>query len=206
MNLRLFQWMGGALIAVALTATVFLTPNLSIVRAQQPTGSIPTVTGTIMKGMVTVYTDLVEIKVYAGPSQYEYPAIGVLLAGQSAPAVGRSQGGEWIQIVYPGVQGTVGWVYARWVSLVGLQNLPILAAPSTPTPASTPTINPTLAAAFVTPQTATRLPTFTAPAPLVVPVYEDSGSARRGFPMGLLILGLGIVGVFVAFIAFSRLR
>jgi uncharacterized protein YraI len=206
MNVRLLKpaiWM--VLIAIMAGMLVF-TPAKFTVYAQQPTGSIPTVTSTLPRGQVTVYQDLVQIKVYAGPSQYEYPAIGVLLAGETAPAIAWAKGGEWIQIAYPGVPGSTGWVYARWVSLVGGQNLPIVDPPSTPTPASTPTINPTLAAAFVTPQTPTRLPTFTEPAPLVMPTYEQDSSVRRGIPMGLVILTLGILGVFGAFIAFSRFR
>jgi hypothetical protein len=206
MDKRLLNPAVWLLMVIVLAGLSFLTPGTIIVRAQQPTGSIPTVTGTLPKGMVTVYQDLPKVTVYAGPSQYEYPAIGVLLSGESAPAIGWARGGEWIQIVYPGVPGSTAWVYARWVSLTGGRDLPIIDPPSTPTPASTPTINPTLAAAFVTPQTPTRLPTFTAPAPLVIPAQDQASSTRRGIPMGLVILALGILGTFGAFIAFSRYR
>ena len=41
--------------------------------AQQPTGSIPTVTGTPSGPMVSVDPSLGQIRVYAGPSSFNYP-------------------------------------------------------------------------------------------------------------------------------------
>jgi uncharacterized protein YraI len=183
-----------------------LTPASSRVWAQQPTGSIATVTGTPSGVIVAVYLDLVQIKVYSGPSTYLYPAVGVLLAGQEAPAFGISEDGNWIQIAYLGVPDSVAWVYAPYVSIKKTGELPVLDAPSTPTPASTPTINPTLAAAFIAPVTATRLPTFTAPAPMVFSPFEEENSNNGGIPMGLLIFGFGFLGAFGALISFLRGR
>ncbi len=176
------------------------------VAAQQPTGSIPTVTGTPMGAFITV-TYPEQINVRSGPSSYWYPAIGVLLWQQQAPALGRSPGGDWIQIQYPGVPGNVGWVYAPLVSLgpPGV-NLGIVEPPPTPTPATTPTIDPTLAAAFLPQYTPTRMPTFTAPAPLSVPTYESAPAARTAVPMGLVITLLTLIGGFGALISFLRGR
>ncbi|MBE0682469.1 MAG: hypothetical protein IH589_11195, partial [Anaerolineales bacterium] len=72
------------------------------------------------------------------------------------------------------------------------------------TPASTPTINPTLEAAFVTPQAPTRLPTFTQPAPLAIATFLDDEAARNRIPLGLLIFGLGFIGGFGTLISFLR--
>jgi uncharacterized protein YraI len=116
--------------------------------AQQPTGSVPTVTGTVSGPIVTIYADLDKVDIYAGPSTYLYPAVGVLLAGQSAPALGRGPEPDWIQIFYPGVPGSKAWVYAPYVRISPGARLQVLEAPPTPTPFSTPTIDPTLAAAF----------------------------------------------------------
>lgn len=176
------------------------------VAAQQPTGSIPTVTGTPMGAFITV-TYPEQINVRSGPSSYWYPAIGVLLWQQQAPALGRSPGGDWIQIQYPGVPGNVGWVYAPLVSLgpPGV-TLGIVEPPPTPTPATTPTIDPTLAAAFLPEYTPTRMPTFTAPAPLSVPTYEAATTARTAVPMGLVITLLTLIGGFGALISFLRGR
>jgi len=176
------------------------------VHAQQPTGSVPTVTGTPPGAVIRVDLSLDQIEVYAGPSTYLYPAIGVMLAGQEAPALGRSVDQNWIQIYYPGVPGSVAWVYALYVSLNRGGSLPILESPPTPTPASTPTIDPTLAAAFIPAETATRLPTFTAPAPLVLPAFVDQSSDTNRIPIGLLIFGFGFVGALGAFISFLRGR
>ena len=181
-------------------------PSRSAVPAQQPTGSIPTVTGTPSGVIVAVYLDLAQIKVYSGPSTYLYPAIGVLLAGQEAPAFGISEDGNWIQIDYPGVADSVAWVYAPYVTIRKTGNLPVLQSPPTPTPASTPTINPTLAAAFIVPVAATRLPTFTAPAPMVFSPFKEVDQNTGQVPMGLLIFGFGFLGAFGALISFLRGR
>jgi hypothetical protein len=191
---------GGA-IALALRAPV----NFSA-HAQQPTGSIPTVTGTPQGVIVAVYSDLVQIKVYSGPSIYQYPAIGVLLAGQESPAFGTSEDGNWMQIYYPGVTDSVAWVYAPYVTIKKNGQLPVLKAPPTPTPASTPTINPTLAAAFIAPSTPTRLPTFTAPPPLGDFTFDNTTTDAGRIPMGLLIFGFGFIGALGGLISFLRGR
>lgn len=184
-------------------------PSQPQVLAQQPTGSIPTVTGTPAGPTIRVDPSFTEgIKVYAGPSQYDYPAIGYLLGNQVAPALGRAQGKEdWIQIYYPGVPGSVGWVYGLYVSLSPGALLKAIEIPPTPTPFSTPTINPTLAAAFIGQQTPTRLPTFTPPPPLEVPSFQDETvTPGTGIPTGLIILGLGLFGFLSAVISYLRGR
>jgi hypothetical protein len=126
------------------------------------------------------------------------------MAGQQVSAIGRSPGGDWIQIIYPGVDGSVGWVYAPLVKLSPGANLPIVEPPPTPTPVSTPTIDPTLQAAFITPDIATRLPTYTAAPPLVVPTFADESDSPSGIPIGLLIFGLGFIGALGVLISFVR--
>lgn len=186
----------------------FYSPLQTSAYAQQPTGSVPTVTGTPSGAIVALYLDenRPQENVYSGPSSYLYPAVGLLLAGQEVPAYGYSEDKDWIQIYYPGVPNSVAWVYAPFVKVVKAGNLPILRAPSTPTPGSTPTIDPTLAAAFIDPVTPTRLPTFTPPAPLEIVTFVDDASAANRIPMGLLIFGLGFVGGLGALISFLRGR
>lgn len=180
----------------------------SSVLAQQPTGSVPTVTGTPAGPIVKVDQSIPQIRVYAGPSSFDYPAIGVLLANETAPAIGRARDREdWIQIRYPGVPGAIGWVYGLYVSLSPGALLPIVDLPPTPTPLSTPTINPTLEAAFIGQQTPTRLPTFTPPPPLDLPSFDEPVPApTANVPAGLLILGLGLFGFFGAVISYLRGR
>ncbi len=175
------------------------------VAAQQPTGSVPTVTGTPQGAFITV-TYPEQINVRSGPSSYLYPPIGVLVTAESAPALGRSPGGDWIMISYLGVPGNIGWVYAPLVSLSPNANLPIVEPPPTPTPLTTPTIDPTLAAAFIPQETATRLPTFTAPVPLEIPTYESVNVRVANVPMGLIITLLALVGGVGALISFLRGR
>lgn len=199
-----FQPLLGMFVLAAVCGLALAGPGQRVAMAQQPTGSIPTVTGTPVNAYVTVNLDQDQINVRGGPSTYLYPPVGVLLSGQQVPAVGRSPGGDWIQIVYAGVPGSVGWVYAPLVKLSPGAILPIVEPPPTPTPASTPTIDPTLQAAFITPEAATRMPTYTPPAPLVVPTFADNSTDPGGIPTGLLIFGLGFIGLMGLTISFLR--
>lgn len=201
MRIKISLWL---FFALAMLALFVIEPAGSQVLAQQPTGSVPTVTGTTTGPIITI-TYPEQVNVRAGPSSVYYPAIGVMLPGQTAPALGRTPGGEWIQIYFPGVPGDVGWIYAPLVSLTpGF--LPIVEPPPTATPRTTPTIDPTLQAAFQAPMTPTRLPTFTSAPPLVIPTFERLSGTRSGVPMGLVIFGLALVGLFGALVSFLRGR
>ena len=179
--------------------------------AQQPTGSVPTVTGTATGPFITVDSSIPQIRVWAGPSSLgDYPAIGILLGNETAPALARAQGkSDWIQIYYPGVRGSRGWVYALYVRISPGAVLDVIEVPATPTPLSTPTINPTLVAAFIGQETATRLPTFTPPAgPIDLPQFTDNSpnSETTGVPTGLLILSLALFGFFGVVLSYLRGR
>jgi len=191
---------------MGLLAVLVSVPNPTLVTAQQPTGSIATVTGT-PTGPVIIVTYPEQINVRAGPSSRFYPVpIGIMYPGQEAPALGRSPGGDWIMIYFPGVPGNQGWVYAPLVTFKEVGFLPIIEPPPTPTPLTTPTIDPTLEAAFVIPATATRLPTFTPPPQLVIPSFENGSQSPTSsrIPMGLVILTLAFIGGFGAVIAYLR--
>lgn len=170
--------------------------------AQQPTVDIPTVTST-PRGSYVVVNALTandnQINVRAGPSQLT-EKVGVLLVGQEANALGRY--GDWVQIEYPGVPGGTAWVYGNLVTLFG-GDLPVVEPPPTSTPNTTRTVDPTLAAQFLTTPESTRLPTFTEPAPLNIPTYtmESGNTIPAGVPMGLIIVGLGALGIFLVVIA-----
>lgn len=188
------------LLALALSAP----PKISA-HAQQPTGSIPTVTGTPSGAIVSVDLSIPYVSVYAGPSTFKYPAIGILIAGQFAPALGYSEDRNWLQIYYPGVPDSVAWVYGPYVKMEKMGDLPVLPLPSTPTPVSTPPINTTLEAAYIVPVTASRLPTFTEPPPLDVPAFTDQ-TKNTDVPIGLLIFGLGFIGLLGVILSFLRGR
>ncbi len=193
------------LLLFGILGLVFSAPVPDVAQAQQPTGAVPTVTGTPSGARITVNLDLDQINVRSGPSSYFYPRVGILVFGQSVPALGRSPGGDWIMIEYIGAPGNIGWVYAPNVSLASQNFLPVVEAPPTPTPLSTPTIDPTLAAAFIAPETPTRLPTFTPPAPLAIPTFVDETVTNTNrLPMGLLIFILGFVGLLGGLISVAR--
>jgi len=164
---------------------------------------VSTVTGT-PEGPVIVVPDQVNVRLGPGTN---YDKVGVLIAGQEVPALGRTPGGLWIQIVYPGVPGNIAWVYAPYVVLdTAQQLLPIIEPPPTPTPRMTPTIDPTLAAQFNLGEAPpTRLPTFTPAEPVVQPTFEpEQVEGVRGIPPILAILGLLVVGLFGMVVSFLR--
>lgn len=176
-------------------------------RAQIPTVAIPTVTGTPVGAIAFVLdSELGYANVRAGPSTYDYEIVGVLTEGSQVPAIGRSPGGQWIQIIYPGVPGGVAWVNADLVEVRG--TLPIVEAPPTSTPRVTATIDPTLAAQFLVEVQPTRLPTFTAPGPILMPTYteEPQTSVAGRVPTGLVIVVLVTLGIFGLFISLLRGR
>jgi hypothetical protein len=177
------------------------------VPGQIPTGSVPTVTGTPVTGYVLILDNEQGFaNVRSGPGTLGYEIIGVLVSGQQVPAVGRTAVGEWIQIAYPGVPGGVAWIYKDLVDVSG--NLPIVDPPPTITPRTTPTVDPTLAAQFLVEVQPTRLPTYTAPPPLVIPTFEDASSlaSPTRLPVGMIIIGMAVVGLFGMLISFLRGR
>jgi hypothetical protein len=132
--------------------------------------------------------------VRSGPHSINYgPPIGHLNPGDVARAIGKSPGGEWIEIEFPASPNGTGWVYAVNVVVSGGE-LRIVEPPPTPAPLATATIDPTLAAAFNIQPTATRMPTFTPPPPLVVPHFTDENARGPLGASGIFILGLGLIG------------
>jgi hypothetical protein len=180
-----------------------MAPAWTPAAAQQPTGNIATVTGTAPTTPFITVNNPDGANVRAGPSSYDYAALDWLPPGAVAPAIGRSPAQEWIQIIDTTVPGGVGWVYAPLVSL-SVGYLPIVEPPPTATPRTTPTINPTYAAAFQVQMTPTRLSTFTPPPPLATLSFPSSGASGVRIPFGFVILGLAIIGILGAVISFLR--
>ncbi len=137
-----------------------------------------------------------QINVRSGPSTVLYDIIGHMQPGETAAALGVSPGRDWIKIVFPASPNGTGWVHTSLVSLSS-GNLQIVEPPPTSTPLTTPTIDPTLMAAFALEPTATRLPTFTPPPPLVIATYTETPSASplARYPLGAIALIMGIPGL-----------
>lgn len=147
-----------------------------------------------------------QINLRSGPNT-TFDRVGVLLVGQRVPAKGRSPGGEWVMVEYPGVPGGTAWVWSAYIKIEPPVDLPIIEPPPTPTPAVTNTIDPTLAAKFIVTQAPTRPPTFTPPPPLNIPTFEaESGAVVGNIPMGFIIVGLAALGIFFGLISFTQSR
>ena len=173
----------GVMLIISLGLVIFSLPEQAgaFQGAGTPSGVVITVT----------YSDPINVR--AGPSTTSYPVIGQLPSGAVVPALGVSTAREWVQVQFTGSASGTGWVYASFVTVSGGE-LPVVEAPPTPVPLATNTIDPTLAAAFNTVPTQTRLPTFTAPPPLEVPKFEERGSVATSGVLGILIIGLGLIG------------
>ena len=174
---------------------------------QIPTGSIATVTGTQVGAIVVVLPNEQGFaNLRSGPNTLGYEIVGVLVVGQQVAGLGRSPGGNWILVAYPGVQDGSAWVWSDLVEVRG--SLPIIEPPPTSTPKTTPTIDPTLAAQFNVDLQPTRLPTFTPPPPLVIPtqISDSLTTISSRIPVALIILGLGAIGFFGLIISFLQSR
>ena len=177
---RICLWMG---LGLALSGLLGWMSPVHRVQAQTPTPGpmIEVVPGTER-----------QIAVRAGPS-VEYPVVGMLVVGQRAPALGRSPGGSWIQIRYPGAPDGVGWVFFRYVRVIN-GPLPVVKPPPTPTQ-EIPTPDPTLAAQFLLATPPTRLPTFTPPPPLAQPTFlPPEPPLESRFPVAIVIAALLMFG------------
>jgi len=173
---------------------------------QQPTVAVPTVTSSPEGPSIRVNADQTFIYVHTGPGQ-NYPVIGLIVAGQKAPALAMSPDQQWIQIIYLSTQGNIGWIYARVVSL-SITTLPVVTPPPTPTQKVTPTLDPTLAARYPAGVPATLEPTYTEPAPLILPTYSPGAGAFSStrFPIGFVIIGLAVIGLFGIMLSILRSR
>jgi hypothetical protein len=132
----------GVVIGLALLFFLLITnqADASFPAAQADT-PVATVTGT-PEGPQILVPDQVNVRLC--PST-DCDLVGVLIAGQQASAIGRSPGGDWIEIIYPGIPGNVAWVYSHYVVLPpGQSMLPIVEPPLTPTPRVTSTVDPTI--------------------------------------------------------------
>jgi hypothetical protein len=174
------------------------------VYAQQPTGVVPTVTGSPSGPMASVIVFKAEdngINVRSGPG-VNYDRIGKMWINQKYPVLGKSPGGDWTLIKDPSLPGGQGWVFSFNVDVTAGE-IPVAEVPPTPLPAVTAAIDPTLAAQFIVTPLSTKLPTYTASVPLVIPTYETFNSqAFAGIPIGLIILallGLGLVMILFSF-------
>lgn len=202
-----FQFFIFSMIIVVFILALFPLARIESVQAQQPTGSIPTVTGTPKGPTAKIRIGLTDdrVRVRSGPSVL-YPQIGVILLGAEVPVKGKSAGGDWLVVEYPGVPGGIGWIWALYME-VSPGELQIIENPPPPEPVTTITIDPTMAAQFVTTPIATKLPTFTPPAPLVIPTYDAStGQSLGGIPIGLIIIAIAGSGILIGLASYFQSR
>jgi hypothetical protein len=204
MNFKKIRWLITSLVFIGFVISLYTIKSPQTVQAQQPTGSIPTVTGTPIGPTGTIkigFNDTINVR--KNPSSEDNNNIvGVVLPGQVVAVKGKTIGGDWLLIDYPGVAGGQGWVWSPYMDVKGGE-LPVVEVPPTPAPKVTATIDPTLAAQFVITPNSTNLPTFTQPAPLTIPTYSTGAASSGKIPIGLVIIsiiGLGIViGLFSIF-------
>ena len=183
----------------ALVAGIISASTRTVVLAQEPTPGSGEV-------FITVnYTE--QINVRNGPSTVLYDIIGNMQPGETAQALGVSPGRDWVQIVFPAGPGGIAWVHTSLIS-ISSGNLLIVEPPPTAVPLTTPTVDLTLAAAYVFEPTATRMPTYTPPPPLEIPQFTEvpAENSNDGVPMGAFVIGSGILGILGYLVSLSRRR
>ncbi len=116
------------------TATVENTPIIVPIETQNPVA-----TRTPSSGNPTISAN-VDTNCRSGPGPV-YPMITGLFVGQSSVVMGRNNAGTWWYIQNPLTSTKYCWVWANTTRVEGdTSNLPIIAAPPTPTPEQ-PTIS-----------------------------------------------------------------
>lgn len=152
------------------------------------------------------------VNVRAGPNT-DYDLVGRLVAGQTAPIVGKVTVGQfvWLKIVYFGGPDNFGWVYSGTeVRVVGdLASVPeITEIPPTPTLPPTATLELGVPVTVTPNPVANRLPTFTPPALVVRPTLlpAEGVSTSGSFPPALAIILLFVTGLFVGVVGLLRSR
>ncbi|MDP6652486.1 MAG: SH3 domain-containing protein [Gammaproteobacteria bacterium] len=172
------------------------------------TTATPTTTATFVptptvSGPTVFVPDRVNVR--SGPGTY-YEKVGVLVAGQFAPAVGRTAVGEWIAIEYPDGTGEQSWVYSPLVVVLemDMDDLPEVESPPTSTLPAMPAAGFTLSPQHT--QQATRLPTFTPAPPLAQPTFVTPEREGGVLPPIVLIVGLFTLGIISGMVAIFRQR
>ncbi len=147
---------GGQLSSPLVTATLTVTGTPAVTATSATAGAAPAVTAKVA------------LNIRSGPGT-NYPVLGGLAAGQSAPITGKSGDGLWWEIVFPGSPSGQGWVSAQPQLSTGSNagNVSVASAPSPPPPTPAPTSTPS----------PTPVPTPT-PAPTSAPALKiDSFTA-----------------------------
>ena len=99
---------------------------------------------------------LVDVNVQSGPG-FNYDLLGLLPSQATAGIIGQDETRQWWQISFAPTDSGLGWVLAELTEASNTQNVPIVLAPPTPTPASTNTPEPT-ATRQLLPNTPTPIP------------------------------------------------
>lgn len=195
-------FLAGLAIGLWLAGVVWLYPPTEVI-AQQAATVTP-------EGgpRIEVFQD---VNVRAGPGT-DYDWIGSMIKGQSGAILGQAVRGPyvWIRIVYIGGPDNEGWVLKDLVRVVGdLNAVPTVVPPPTPTVAPTSTPGAEVSEGSATPGlNVTRLPTFTAPPPVVRPTLLPVQGIRAGsrVPPALIIISLFVLGAFGVLVSLLRGR
>ena len=183
--------------APALAETDTPTPGPSVTPTFVPTATV---------GGPYVYVPE-KVNVRTGPATY-FDQVGVLVAGQMAPALGRTEVGEWILVEYPGAPGSQAWIYAALVTVrdAELMDLAVVVPPPTPTLSISTTLIYDTESGGPATAAATRLPTFTPAPPIVIPTFAPEAAGPARVPPIYYIGGLLALSLVFAIIAVMQQR
>lgn len=197
---RLMLVLGGLMAAASLLVLLTSAPVLAQ-GVNTPTFTpIPTATF----GGPTVFVPE-QVNVRSGPGT-DFEQLGVLVAGQTAPALGRTLSNEWVMIEYVGSPNGIAWVFRPLVQIQAgtIDELPEVTPPATPTLLPTATFEPGFGPGGD--PLPTRLPTFTAAPVLPQPSFTEATAPGVIFPPILVIAGLFVLGTLSAVLVIIRRR
>ncbi len=150
-----------------------------------------------------------DVNVRGGPGT-DYDRVGTLVRGQSGAILGQAQMTHlWLKIQYVGGPDNTGWVAQDVVKVFGdLSQVPTVLPPPTPTLPLVPTLALTTTLEAAATPASTRMPTFTAPAPVAHPTLLPVQGVREdsGFPPAIFIISLFVLGVFGGLVSLLRRR
>jgi hypothetical protein len=113
------------------------TPTLAATTNISPTASAITTTA-----QIKIFETIIGANVRSGPGT-NYPSVGGLAGGQTAPVIGRDSSAQWFVIEYATASNGQGWVANTVADYDGdVQKLPVIKAPPPPPATATPKAPP----------------------------------------------------------------
>ncbi len=150
-----------------------------------------------------------QINVRTGP-EVSFPQVGLLVIGQTAPLLGRSESGGWLLVEYLGAPDNTGWISRDLVQIRGIDfgALEIVPFDGTPPPPPTPSPPPEVQQLIEERNgEATVVPTYTFPPTLSALDFQTTAASQQSsVPPAIILISLLAVSIIFGGLAILRRR